>query len=203
MNGSADITKGQLCSCESCQGGLHLNVSRVRHVIKKINRVLRGYLFALRVTKSGSMLQVAGSHIISKCSHSKLMIGSRVMLYDRVNFYLDAPGAEIVIGDCTYINRRTEIMAKDSVTIGTGCAISWDVVISDTDYHQIEGTISTKPIVIGDEVWIGCKSIILKGVHIGNGAVVAAGSVVTKDVEPYTLVAGIPAKVIKRDVRWN
>ncbi|MNW06569.1 putative acetyltransferase [compost metagenome] len=76
-------------------------------------------------------------------------------------------------------------------------------MISDTDYHQIEGTVSTKPIVIGDEVWIGCKSIILKGVTIGNGAVVAAGSVVTKDVEPYTLVAGIPAKVIKRDVRWN
>ncbi|OAB41294.1 acetyltransferase [Paenibacillus antarcticus] len=125
------------------------------------------------------------------------------MLYDQVNFYLDAPGAEIVIGDGTYINRRTEIMAKDSVTIGMGCAISWDVVITDTDYHQIEGTISTKPIVIGDKVWIGCKSMILKGVHIGHGAVIAAGSVVTKDVEPYTLVAGIPAKVIKRDVRWN
>ncbi|QJD88451.1 acyltransferase [Cohnella herbarum] len=125
------------------------------------------------------------------------------MLYDRVNFYLDQPGAEIVIGDRTYINRRTEIMSKQSVTIGTGCAISWDVVISDTDYHEIAGTSSTKPIVIGDEVWIGCKSTILKGVTIGNGAVVAAGSVVTKDVAPHTLVAGIPAKAIKSNVRWK
>ncbi|TJY43605.1 acyltransferase [Cohnella pontilimi] len=125
------------------------------------------------------------------------------MLYDRVNFYLDQPGAEIVIGDRTYINRRTEIMAKDSVRIGKACAISWDVVISDTDYHEIAGTSSTKPIVIGDEVWIGCKSTILKGVAIGNGAVVAAGSVVTKNVHPHTLVAGIPAKEIKRDVRWK
>jgi acetyltransferase-like isoleucine patch superfamily enzyme len=125
------------------------------------------------------------------------------MLYDRVNFYLDQPGAEIVIGDRTYINRRTEIMSKRSVTIGTGCAISWDVVISDTDYHEIAGTSSTKPIVIGDEVWIGCKSTILKGVTIGNGAVVAAGSVVTKDVDPHTLVAGIPAKAIKSNVRWR
>lgn len=125
------------------------------------------------------------------------------MLYDKVNFYLDGLGAEIVIGDRTYINRRTEIMSKASVKIGRGCAISWDVVISDTDYHQMEGATSTKPIVIGDEVWIGCKSIILKGVHIGHGAIVAAGSVVTKDVEPYTLVGGAPARVIKRDVRWN
>lgn len=180
-----------------------MNASKVRHVIKKGNRILRGYLFALRVTKSGSMLQVAGSHVISKCVHSQLIIGNRVMLYNQVNFYLDAPGAKILIGDNTYINRRTEIMAKESVSIGRGCAISWDVVITDTDYHQLEGTISTKPIVIGDEVWIGCKSIVLKGVTIGNGAVVAAGSVVTKDVEPYTLVAGIPAKVVKKDVRWN
>ncbi|WP_018755693.1 acyltransferase [Paenibacillus terrigena] len=175
----------------------------VKHVIKKANRVLRGVLFGLRVTKSGSMLQVSGSHIISKCKETRLILGNRVMLYDRVNFYLDASGAEIVIGDRTYINRRTEIMSKSLVKIGNDCAISWDVVISDTDYHEIEGTVSTKPIVIGDKVWIGCKSTILKGVTIGNGAVVAAGSVVTKDVEPYTLVAGIPAKVIKSDVRWN
>lgn len=175
----------------------------LKHVIKKANRVLRGIFFAFRTTKSGSKLQVSGSHIISKCSNTKLIIGNKVMLYDKVNFYLDQPGAEIIIGDRTYINRRTEIMSKASVTIGKDCAISWDVVISDTDYHQIVGTSSTKPIVIGDEVWIGCKSTILKGVTIGKGAVVAAGSVVTKDVEAYTLVGGIPAKVIKRNVRWN
>lgn len=180
-----------------------MSLSKVKHVIKKTNRVLRGIIFAFRTTKSGSKLQVSGSHIISKCSNTKLIIGHRVMLYDKVNFYLDQPGAEIVIGDRTYINRRTEIMSKASVTIGKGCAISWDVVITDTDYHEIAGTASTKPIVIGDEVWIGCKSTILKGVTIGNGAVIAAGSVVTKDVEPYTLVAGIPAKTMKRDVRWN
>ncbi|MCL6459082.1 MAG: acyltransferase [Gorillibacterium sp.] len=180
-----------------------VRLSQIKYVIKKANRVIRGFLFAQRLTQSGSMLQVSGSHIISKCKNTKLIVGHRVMLYDQVNFYLDAPGAEIVIGDHSYINRRTEIIAKTSVRIGSGCAISWDVVITDTDYHQIVGTESTKPIVIGDEVWIGCKSIILKGVTIGTGAVVAAGSVVTRDVEPYTLVAGTPAKVIKRDIRWN
>jgi acetyltransferase-like isoleucine patch superfamily enzyme len=180
-----------------------LSISNLKHAIKKANRVLRGFLFALRTTQCGSLLQVSGSHIISKCRNTKLLIGNKVMLYDKVNFYLDQPGAEIISGDRTYINRRTEIMSKNSVKIGNGCAISWDVVISDTDYHEIEGTSSTNPIVIGDEVWIGCKSTILKGVTIGNGAVVAAGSVVTKDVDPHTLVAGIPAKAIKWDVRWK
>lgn len=183
--------------------GLCLRLSRIKHVLKKAYRLLRGSLFALRTTQSGSRLQVSGSHAISRSQHTKLILGDRVMLYDKVNFYLDEPGAEIIIGDRTYINRRTEIMSKASVKIGRGCAISWDVAITDTDYHQMEGTASTKPIVIGDEVWIGCKSIILKGVRIGNGAIVAAGSVVTKDVEPYTLVGGTPARVIKRDVRWN
>jgi acetyltransferase-like isoleucine patch superfamily enzyme len=183
--------------------GLRLRLISLKHVIKKANRVLRGFFFGFRTTKSGSLIQVSGSHIISRCRDTKLVIGNRVMLYDRVNFYLDEPGAEIIIGDRTYINRRTEIMSKNSVTIGKGCAISWDVVITDTDYHEIIGTSSTKPIVIGDEVWIGCKSTILKGVTIGNGAVVAAGSVVTKDVDPHTLVAGIPAKTIKRNVRWK
>jgi acetyltransferase-like isoleucine patch superfamily enzyme len=180
-----------------------LRLSGLKHVIKKAARLLRGFFFTFRTTKSGSLIQVSGFPTISRCRNTKLIIGNKVMLYDRVNFYLDQPGAEIIIGDRTYINRRTEIMSKISVKIGEDCAISWDVVISDTDYHQIVGTSPTKPIVIGDNVWIGCKSTILKGVSIGNGAVVAAGSVVTKDVDPYTLVAGIPAKVIKRDVRWS
>jgi acetyltransferase-like isoleucine patch superfamily enzyme len=180
-----------------------VGLSKLKHLSKKGYRLLRGFIFKLRTTKSGSLLQVSGSHQISKCNNTKLMIGNRVMLYDRVNFYLDQPGAEIVIGDRTYINRRTEIMSKSSVKIGQDCAISWDVVISDTDYHQILGTSSTIPIVIGDNVWIGCKATILKGVTIGKGAVVAAGAVVTQDVEPYTLVAGIPAKVIRRNVQWS
>ena len=61
----------------------------------------------------------------------------------------------------------------------------------------------TKPIIIGDHVWIGKNALILKGVTIGNGAIVAAGSVVVKDVSAKTLVAGNPAKVIKDNVEWK
>lgn len=73
----------------------------------------------------------------------------------------------------------------------------------DTDYHCIEGSVATKPTIIGDHVWIGNKAVILKGVTIGQGAVVAAGAVVSRDVPAHTLVAGVPAKPIKRNVKWN
>ncbi|MBO7744922.1 hypothetical protein I8J29_12005 [Paenibacillus sp. MWE-103] len=73
----------------------------------------------------------------------------------------------------------------------------------DTDTHRIEGMSETKPTVIGDRVWIGSKATILKGVTIGEGAVVAAGSLVSKDVAPYALVAGVPAKPIRENVSWE
>ena len=74
----------------------------------------------------------------------------------------------------------------------------------DRDYHSTgQGTEILKPVAIGNNVWIGCKAIILKGVTIGEGAVVAAGSVVTKDVAPFTLVAGNPARVIREVKGWR
>lgn len=94
-------------------------------------------------------------------------------------------------------------MCKEKVEIGENCAISWDVTITDTDYHSINSNKSTSPVFIEDKVWIGCKSTILKGVRIGKGSVVAANSVVTKDVPPNCLVAGVPARIIQRDIQWS
>jgi len=67
----------------------------------------------------------------------------------------------------------------------------------------VDGKSVATPIIIGDHVWIGMNVTVLKGVTIGDGAVVAAGSMVTKDVPPHSLVAGVPAKVVKTDVEWN
>ncbi|MBP9873243.1 MAG: hypothetical protein KBC60_04350 [Haliscomenobacter sp.] len=63
------------------------------------------------------------------------------------------------------------------------------------DHNQMGG--NSKPVILEDHVWLATRSMVLKGVRIGKGAVVAAGAVVTKDVPPYTVVAGVPAKVIK------
>jgi acetyltransferase-like isoleucine patch superfamily enzyme len=107
-------------------------------------------------------------------------------------------GATIRIGNGTYLNRNVEIVAAQSVTIGRDCQIARDVIIMDTDQHPLPGSgLVTAPVNIGDRVWIGARAIILKGVTIGHDAVVGAGSVVTKDVPPMAVVAGVAARVLR------
>ena len=93
-----------------------------------------------------------------------------------------------------YINHNINISVFKKVTIGTECAIGENVVIRDSDNHTINGNEGiSKPIVIGDHVWIGSNVTILKGVSIGDGSVVAAGSIVINDVPAGSLVGGVPA----------
>jgi acetyltransferase-like isoleucine patch superfamily enzyme len=104
-----------------------------------------------------------------------------------------------------YINNFSRIFCFDRITIGERVAIAEDVIIRDSDNHTIErpGYTSAAPIVIGDHVWIGMRAMILKGVTIGDDAVVAAGAIVTRDVPSGSLVAGVPARVIREEVRWS
>jgi len=104
-----------------------------------------------------------------------------------------------------YINRNVKIRCFKEITIGNNVAISENVTIWDSDAHAIIGKESamTQPIAIGNNVWIGNNATILKGVTIGNGAIIAAGAVVTKDIPEGCLAAGIPAKVIKENVKWK
>lgn len=114
--------------------------------------------------------------------------------------------AKLKIGD-SFINREVKIICNKSITIGDDCIIAMGTVIRDNDggNHQIfsPGYENAKPIIIGNHVWLGENVMILKGVTIGEGAIVAASSLVLKDVPPHTLVAGSPAKVIKDNVSWK
>ncbi len=132
-----------------------------------------------------------------------MILGRHCRLFFGVGFYLRGSGARVEIGAHTYLNRRTEITCHERVSIGEHCAIAWDVSIMDTDAHTFSGQPHTAPVTIGDHVWIGARAVILKGVTIGEGAVVAAGSVVTKDVPPGVLVGGNPARVIREGVHWS
>jgi acetyltransferase-like isoleucine patch superfamily enzyme len=106
-------------------------------------------------------------------------------------------GALIRVGNGTYLNRGTEIVAGESVVVGRDCKIARDVIIMDTDQHALPGAgLTCAPVEIGDRVWIGARAIVLKGVHIGPDSVVAAGAIVTHDVAPGTIVAGVPARRI-------
>ncbi len=101
-----------------------------------------------------------------------------------------------------FCNDGVQISCAKRITLGKGCAIARDVIIRDNDAHQLlnTGHKIAKDIYIGEHVWIGTRAIILKGVTIGDGAVVAAGAVVTKDVPAKCLVAGVPANVIRENV---
>lgn len=104
-----------------------------------------------------------------------------------------------------YTNNNAEINCFKHIRIGNDVAISKGVIIRDSDNHEIIGNSNqtSAPIVIGNHVWIGLNAIILKGVTIGDGAIVAAGAVVAKNVPAYSMVAGVPARILKTDVVWK
>lgn len=110
-------------------------------------------------------------------------------------------GAALTLGS-GFANRHSWISCGCEITIGEQVFIADHVIIRDWDGHTIVGRANRAPITIGNHVWIGMRSIILKGVTIGDGAVVAAGAVVTKDVPSGAVVAGNPARIVKEGVEW-
>jgi maltose O-acetyltransferase len=115
--------------------------------------------------------------------------------------FVAAEGARIEIGEGTFINYGVSISAHASVLIGCDCLIGQYAIINDNDYHDLNDRYAlpeSQPVVLEDRVWLGARVIVLKGVRIGHDAVIAAGSVVTRDVPPCTLAAGVPARVIRR-----
>ena len=136
---------------------------------------------------------------------AELHIGGRVALQRGVRIVVD--GGRLSIGASNVNGLGTKILCAESVTIGSGCTFSWEVQVLDNDFHAItvDGVQQPKtaPVVIGDRVWVGTRAVILKGVTIGDGAIVAAGAVVNKDVPAGAIVAGIPAKVVGRADSWT
>lgn len=110
---------------------------------------------------------------------------------------------DVVIGDHTRIGLHNTVIGP--VKIGNHVNLAQGITITalnhnfkDSDKRIDEQGVSTNPVTIGDDIWIGANAVILPGVTIGDHSVVAAGAVVTKDVPPHSLVIGVPAKVIKQ-----
>ena len=129
-----------------------------------------------------------------ECYGFNFMYGADIVIFKNGN---------LVLGNNSFINSDCKIRCHEKITIGEGCAISHDVTIMDSDAHELNGNRNTKPIQIGNHVWIGTRVTILKGVTVGDGAVIAAGSLVTKDVPAGSLVGGVPARVLKEQVEWR
>ena len=136
--------------------------------------------------------------VVNRC---RIVLGERVRIDGgTVRIELVSMTGPIVIGDASFINYGATISSHAGVTIGREVLIGNYAMIMDNDYHDPNDHNrlgASKPITIEDGAWIGARAIVLKGVHVGAGAVVAAGAVVTKDVPPRTMVAGVPATVVR------
>ena len=138
----------------------------------------------------GARLSVTGTVQIHR--------GTRVFVND---------GGVLEIGPRTFINDCSTLTCFERLSIGSGCSISWNTNILDTNVHELVINGVPRPrsqrVTIGDNVWIGTGAVVLPGVTIGDGAVVGAGSVVTCDVPPEAVVAGNPARIIREGVSWR
>jgi len=135
-------------------------------------------------------------------SDSSLTVNGVFVIHTGCSISVNA-GGRLVVGS-GYASNNITIDCFERIVIGQAVAISKSVTIRDGDSHVIDGKNPISgPITIGNHVWIGLNATILKGVSIGDGAVIAAGAVVTRDVPANALVGGVPARIIRSNVTWE
>lgn len=159
--------------------------------------------------QAGKELIIEDYAEINARSTQKIILGNRVTIgkYAIIrpgNLYGGEPGEGLVVGDHSNIGPYCYIGCSGHISIGNNVMISPRVsiyaenhVFDNTDTPIKSQGVKKENVVIEDDCWIASNSILLAGVTIGKGSVVAAGSVVTQDVPPYSVVAGVPARVIK------
>jgi acetyltransferase-like isoleucine patch superfamily enzyme len=141
----------------------------------------------------------------------RIAIGAGVRLSGQPGIAFGRSGAdlpELVVGDGTFIGHGCSFTVGRSVRIGRHCLLAGGVQVFDMDGHPLDAARrrageptpieEMEPVVIGDDVWIGRGALILKGVRLGDRSVIAARAVVTRDVSPDSIVAGNPARVVRR-----
>lgn len=134
------------------------------------------------------------------CKRLFRICGQRVNVEHGANFYT---GWEVEIGDDSSLG--VDCMVPFDLKVGKDVMMGPYVVVIGENHQfdncelpmRLQGTIKAAPVHIGDDVWIGARAIILPGVTIGKGAIIGAGAVVTKDIPPYAICAGVPAQVLK------
>ncbi|EJL65384.1 acyltransferase [Flavobacterium sp. CF136] len=195
-----------------------MNLIKILKIPYYFYRFLRDILFCtLNIGHWHKSWRFHGLPLIQKYKKSSIKIGTNFVacsnpknntigVFQKVIIKTCSPEAVIQIGNHVGISGAT-ISSNSRITIGNNVLIGSGVLITDSDAHSInpkfrndKSKIMSSPIVIEDDVFIGARSIVLKGITIGRGALIGAGSVVSKDIEAFAIVAGNPAKKIG-DVR--
>lgn len=163
----------------------------------------------------GPGLKIGSAPIIRRKGNARIRLGNDVNIYNEMAenpagishptvLAACQPGAELLIGNQVGISGGI-FYAWRRIEIGDRVMVGADAVVYDTDFHPLdpvkraaldEASVGVAPVKIESDVWLGARSMVLKGVTIGHGSIVAAGAVVTKDVPANCIVAGVPAKVV-------
>lgn len=170
-----------------------------RPAVQRFRGAIRSFFWRLRCNKKG--VRIASGVLLS-----------RVACGTFVNISHDAELTDVELGKRTSVGRYTKIR---EASIGSYCSISWDVTIGAVSHPmdrisshafsyrsqfgivERDESLDGARVTVGNDVWIGCGVIVMPGITISNGAVIGAGSVVTKDVEPYAVVSGVPARLMR------
>jgi acetyltransferase-like isoleucine patch superfamily enzyme len=173
-------------------------IDLVKFFFNGIIRSANAHIY-LRGCKKGKFISVNGRPIIE--NQGTMQFDDEVRIWSAIiqaRLYT-GPSGRLIVGKNSRLN-GVHIDARQLIKIGENVRIAPYTIILDSDFHDIQNHFDeglSKPVVIENNVWIATRATILKGVTIGEGAVVAAGSVVTKNVPPFAVVAGVPAKLIK------
>lgn len=171
------------------------------HLIGLVWTLILTRIYLRKINSLGKIVIAKGRPAVQ--NKGKITIGTVVSIWSNINRsrLTTHRGGELIIGDNNFINGAI-ISATTKVTIGNNCKFGPFSMIIDSDFHNVKDHNKdgeSGEIVIEDDVWIGAKATILKGVTIGKGAVIAVGSVVTKSIPANAIAAGVPAKVIKEE----
>lgn len=173
-----------------------------RYVWRQGRTVLAAHWYLRKADDVGPRVRVRGRPVV--VNDGRMHIGDRVQLNSTIatTELVSGPDGTLTIGPRTLVNFGCSLVALERLEIGPDCHVGPYTMMLDNDFHYVEPERRlerppSRPIVIGRNVWVGARSIIMSGVTVGDDSCVAAGSVVTKSVPPRSLVGGVPARVIK------
>ena len=137
---------------------------------------------------------------VTFCGNASIGHGSKIVV---------GPEGSLIFGENLKITAESSLVAFNKIQIGNNCLLSWDTLLMDTDFHKVKNDNSEiinspKPIFIGDNVWIGCRSVILKGSVIPNNSIIAINSLVNKELLVGNCIyGGSPVRCLKENISWE